>query len=54
MHHETVLPAWGWALILISGIMFGTAGFRLFGPKVTVILAVIIAAGIFFILNKGA
>jgi hypothetical protein len=54
MHGHT-LPVWGYALVLISGIMFGAAGFRLFGPKVTVILAVIIGAGIFFILlNKGA
>jgi hypothetical protein len=23
MHHETVLPAWGWAVFVISAVLFG-------------------------------
>jgi hypothetical protein len=52
--HGPTIPIWGWALIFISGILFGSGSQRLLGPKMAVILAVIVAAGVFFLLSKGA
>jgi hypothetical protein len=53
MHGHTI-PLWGFALILISGVLFGAGGLRLFGARVTIILAVIVAVGIYFLVTKGS